>query len=212
MAVSCNVKLCKVCKVESYVVHKARIQGHAYSCSVECFEKRKEIKKNRVSYEHGIAGKYTRDLNEKKYKSEQAFCEVLKTNGIKDFKQNRKIGPFYADFLCNNRKLIIEVDGSFHDTEEQQKRDRQKDKLYQACGFTLFRVKYPFEDAELARVVAEIKTISKNNKAYRRIEGRRKAAKTFAFNKKQKKLAKLGMNVISSPQIKELTNEPTDYS
>ena len=41
------------------------------------------------------------------------------------FKRQRPVLNYIADFMCQKIKLIIEVDGSSHDSEEAMTRDRQ---------------------------------------------------------------------------------------
>ena len=44
-----------------------------------------------------------------------------------------QVGPFFADFLCRQRKLIVEVDGYSHDIAPE--RDVARDAVLRAKGY-----------------------------------------------------------------------------
>lgn len=46
-----------------------------------------------------------------------------------------------ADFFLKGKKTVIEVDGSIHETKEQQIIDDHKDAIYKKSGFRVFRVR-----------------------------------------------------------------------
>jgi very-short-patch-repair endonuclease len=48
---------------------------------------------------------------------------------------------YIADFFCYELKLVIEIDGASHFSEEAQKRDAERDRQMQAIGLTVIRVK-----------------------------------------------------------------------
>lgn len=63
----------------------------------------------------------------------------LKKAGI-DFKQEVKIGKYYADFLITNSNLIIECDGEYwHRSNLSKERDSQKDKFLSVRGYKVIR-------------------------------------------------------------------------
>jgi very-short-patch-repair endonuclease len=49
------------------------------------------------------------------------------------------IGPFFVDFACCERKIIVEVDGGTHGTEQELVRDRAREDYLEAQGFRIFR-------------------------------------------------------------------------
>ena len=61
------------------------------------------------------------------------------------FRRQRPVLHFIADFLCLPLKLVIEVDGITHQWEETIRKDRWKDKVLQQAGFTVLR----FTDEEV---------------------------------------------------------------
>jgi very-short-patch-repair endonuclease len=49
------------------------------------------------------------------------------------------IGHYVADFAIHERKLIIEVDGEQHFTDEGLKRDKVRDNWLAGCGYRVLR-------------------------------------------------------------------------
>lgn len=48
-------------------------------------------------------------------------------------------GNYIVDFCCAEYKLIIEIDGSQHYTEEGEKADKVRDEYFNNLGFTVLR-------------------------------------------------------------------------
>jgi len=55
------------------------------------------------------------------------------------FKRQRPVLGFIADFMCQQLKLIIEVDGITHHSEEQFKEDLIRQRKLEQIGFTVIR-------------------------------------------------------------------------
>ena len=74
--------------------------------------------------------------------------------GVK-FSRQMPVGPFYADFLCRERKLIVELDGFSHDVHPQ--RDLQRDGYLKQAGYQVLH----FSNADvLGNVAGVISAIS----------------------------------------------------
>ena len=85
---------------------------------------------------------FSRDLRSHGQISEALLWKCLK--GKKTgylFLRQRPILNYIADFFCYERKLVIEIDGASHFSEEAQKRDAERDRQMQAIGLTVIRVK-----------------------------------------------------------------------
>ena len=50
------------------------------------------------------------------------------------------MGPYIADFCCQERRLIVELDGSVHGQPTQASRDAQRDAYLEAWGYTVMRI------------------------------------------------------------------------
>lgn len=77
--------------------------------------------------------------------SELIFKEKLENSNIRFLFQKGFIkGNFHCivDFyLPAPHKLCIELDGSYHDTAEQQFKDNRKDRYLKSRGFSVLRIK-----------------------------------------------------------------------
>ena len=56
------------------------------------------------------------------------------------FKRQYPIGVYYVDFYCYRAKLIVELDGSQHCTEEAIGYDLQRTAYLEAHGFKVLRI------------------------------------------------------------------------
>ena len=73
------------------------------------------------------------------------------------FARQMPVGPYFADFLCRELKLVIELDGHSHDSRSEQ--DAGRDRWMRAEGYRVLR----FTNAEVSEnvdgVLAEILTV-----------------------------------------------------
>ena len=57
------------------------------------------------------------------------------------FRRQAPIGRYVADFLCEERKLIVELDGAPHDRVDQRAHDEARDVWLRAEGYYVLRLK-----------------------------------------------------------------------
>ncbi len=64
------------------------------------------------------------------------------------FSRQMQIGKLYADFLCRELAIVIELDGFSHDLDPE--RDRRRDRWLESQGYTVLRFlnKDVFSDVE----------------------------------------------------------------
>jgi len=55
------------------------------------------------------------------------------------FRRQATIGPFFADFACHERRLVIEVDGAQHNQPENVARDAERSAYLRARGYRILR-------------------------------------------------------------------------
>lgn len=55
------------------------------------------------------------------------------------FRTQTPIGPYFADFVCLGRKLIVEADGRTHDTADTKVRDVEGDAWLRRAGLRVLR-------------------------------------------------------------------------
>ena len=60
--------------------------------------------------------------------------------GGEKFRREHPIERYTADFCCLRLKLIIEVDGEGHFTDEGMNRDRKRDKYLSDLGYRILRI------------------------------------------------------------------------
>lgn len=58
--------------------------------------------------------------------------------GLK-FRRQHPLGPYFADFACEELKLIIELDGDTHGTPEQERYDARRTAFLEQAGWTVLR-------------------------------------------------------------------------
>ncbi len=82
------------------------------------------------------------------------YC-FLRKYPVKIYKQ-RIIDSFIADFYCASARIVIEVDGSQHYTEEGQAYDAERTKCLEKYGLKVIRFSNREIDREFQNVCAEI--------------------------------------------------------
>lgn len=82
-----------------------------------------------------------KQLRERMTQAEIIMWDKLKNNQFKGckFRRQHPIHHFIVDFYCYALKLIIEIDGKYHDSEEQKKEDLNRTELLQFQGLKEIR-------------------------------------------------------------------------
>ena len=72
---------------------------------------------------------------------EQVLWHALKAHRLDGwhFRRQAPIGPYIADFVCFEARLIIELDGDSHDSMARFVRDAARDDWFAAQGFRTLR-------------------------------------------------------------------------
>ena len=55
------------------------------------------------------------------------------------FRRQAPVRGYFLDFVCFSRRLIIEVDGASHETEDRAREDRIRDAVFAQEGFRTLR-------------------------------------------------------------------------
>ncbi|MCI7182728.1 MAG: endonuclease domain-containing protein [Prevotella sp.] len=83
--------------------------------------------------------------NARKNRGEMTLAESLLWDCLKaeipdyHFRRQYVIGDYIADFACLSRQLVIEVDGEYHFTDEQQLLDEARTEFLNKRGFYVMR-------------------------------------------------------------------------
>ena len=56
------------------------------------------------------------------------------------FRRQHPIGPYVADFACVAARLVVEVDGATHGTDEERAHDARRDAFLRRNGWRVMRV------------------------------------------------------------------------
>ncbi len=102
--------------------------------------------------------------NAKKLRTAQTPWETklwyyLRGNRFYGFKFKRQvpIGPYIADFCCNEKKLIIELDGGQHSEMIEKQKDADKQTYLEKNGYAVLHFWNNDVDSNIAGVLEVIK-------------------------------------------------------
>ena len=86
------------------------------------------------------------------------------------FRRQHPIANWVVDFYCHRLKLVIEVDGSVHHSEENQKLDELRQRSLENLGLIVFR--FTNEDVcnNIEKVLEKINEFIKGEVTTRRLE------------------------------------------
>ena len=72
--------------------------------------------------------------------AEQILWEQLRTKKLSfKFRRQHIVDEFIVDFICIEKRLIIEFDGKYHNTKEQQEADELRTEILNTLGFKVIR-------------------------------------------------------------------------
>ena len=75
------------------------------------------------------------------------------------FRRQHIIGDYIVDFVCLQKMLVIEVDGEYHSTDEQQALDAQRTEFLNKVGFSVVRFSNDQVINEIEDVMAQIREL-----------------------------------------------------
>ncbi len=90
------------------------------------------------------------------------FLQHRKLEGRK-FRRQHSILNYIIDFYCPEERLIVELDGMGHFTEEGMERDRKRTEVLMGLGFRVIRFENKRVFGELEKVLGEIRGCFKSN-------------------------------------------------
>ena len=82
----------------------------------------------------------------RRQRAEATTPEVLLWTILRDrritakFRRQMPVGTYIADFICLERRLIVEVDGPYHNDPVQRARDEERDQWLRVAGFRVLRL------------------------------------------------------------------------
>jgi type I restriction-modification system DNA methylase subunit len=83
-----------------------------------------------------------RKLRKQQTPAEAIMWELFRDRrcaGLK-FRRQHQIGEYVADFYCDEKKLVVELDGPVHSEPKQAKKDKTRDAYLHSLGLTVIRI------------------------------------------------------------------------
>ncbi len=73
--------------------------------------------------------------------AERKLWSALKGRALSGYRFNRQVelGPYIVDFLCREKKLIVEVDGVTHGDGHEVIADKRRAEFLETGGYLVFR-------------------------------------------------------------------------
>ena len=93
------------------------------------------------STSHRPKTRFARSLRKRQTPGEKLLWRQLRARNFHGLKFRRQVpvGPYIVDFLCVQRKLIIEIDGDSHCALSAQERDKKREEYLRNKGFVVIR-------------------------------------------------------------------------
>ena len=90
---------------------------------------------------YNILKEKAKEMRNKPTEAEKMLWNVLSNKGIENYKFRRQhiIGEYIVDFVCLEKRLIIEIDSSVHLLPEQIENDKQRTEWLESKGFKVIR-------------------------------------------------------------------------
>jgi len=101
---------------------------------------------------------YSRQLRENMTDAERHLWTKIRRKQVKgyQFYRQKPIGDYIVDFFCPRAKLVIEVDGSQHFSDEMTEYDRIRNEHLSSLGLRVLRFTNADVLAHIERVVENI--------------------------------------------------------
>ncbi len=75
------------------------------------------------------------------------------------FRRQHPIHIFIVDFYCHQLKLVIEIDGGYHDSSDQKIRDKERSELLEFQDLNILRFSNQDVQNDLEKVLQKIEEI-----------------------------------------------------
>ena len=98
-------------------------------------------------------------LRRNETKAEKLLWEKLRNNQLEGLKFRRQhpVNIYIADFYCHKFKLIIELDGDYHNQEEQKQKDEVRTEVLGLNDLKIIRFKNEEVEQDINQVLITIK-------------------------------------------------------
>ena len=85
---------------------------------------------------------FARELRRRETPGERVAWRLLRNRGVLGLKFRRQhlVAGYIADFYCAELRLVLELDGGYHNTPEQQARDAKRTTVLENQGLRVVRL------------------------------------------------------------------------
>ena len=105
---------------------------------------------------------YGRELRQESTEAEKLLWEELrnrKFNGLK-FRRQHPLDKFIVDFYCNEKKLVVELDGSVHDEKINKEYDEARTAMLVGLNIIVLRFKNEEVINDMQGVLKKIRDVA----------------------------------------------------
>ena len=109
-----------------------------------------------------------KELRNNQTGAEKILWEKLRRRQVEGFKFRRQygIGEYIVDFYCSELKLVIEIDGEYHENKGVKEYDLERDKYLTSLGFKVIRFTNDEVVDECEKVVEKIKKLTPSSDVF----------------------------------------------
>ncbi|MDL2302916.1 valine--tRNA ligase [Dysgonomonas sp. OttesenSCG-928-D17] len=120
---------------------------------------------------YNLLKKHAKDMRKFSTEAESALWEMLRKKQLGDkFRRQQIIENFIVDFVCLDKKLVIEVDGKYHNEPEIEQADKLRDEILTDLGYKILRFTNEEVIADTENVLEKIST-TLNSSPFGGVEG-----------------------------------------
>jgi len=104
-----------------------------------------------------------KELRHNQTEAENKLWQAVRRNstGYK-IKRQQVVDGYIADFICIEKRVIIEVDGEIHLNSENKKRDEERSRILETQGYQIIRFTNEEVTDDIVKVVNKIKSLLDN--------------------------------------------------
>jgi very-short-patch-repair endonuclease len=150
------LKNCEVCEIQFYNYNS--VKTCSKSCSIKYRERiltdEQKIKRSKNISESqkisAIEGRHKGFPSRKDNKpswAEQYFINRFTSDKI-NFQRDFKINRYFGDFVFQEKRVVLEIDGNTHTFPEIIEKDKIRDKIMIDLGWNVYRIKWKHRDLE----------------------------------------------------------------
>jgi len=106
---------------------------------------------------YDLLKEYAKDMRKFSTEAESALWEMLRKKQLGDkFRRQHIIENFIVDFVSLDKKVVVEVDGKYHNEPEVEQADKLRDEILKDLGYTVLRFTNEEVIANTESVLAKI--------------------------------------------------------